>query len=121
MGLITGVLTLLTLVIGGICTVLLVGIRTLRDSRDDLEFRVKQLEAERTRDKDTIAGQETAIGFWRSAATGDAKLDQLASKLDEHHASAVKNWVQVNAALGHVGRALDTTNEHLEHIRNGEA
>lgn len=113
-----GILAVLTIIIGGICILLVVSTKTLRDSRDDLEFRVNQLEGERTRDKDTIASQETAIRFWRSAATGDEKLEEIAAKLDRHHQEATGQWVLMNAGLGHIGETLDSVDEHLEQIAN---
>lgn len=109
----TTVFSVLTVIVGGICIMLYVSTKTLRDSRDDMEHRISQLEAERSRDKETIASQETAIGFWRSAATGDEKLDKISALLNQHHRDAVAQWTKVGAALGHVGTTLDHVDDHL--------
>jgi hypothetical protein len=121
MGLIQSIFAVFTLIAGGVSIMLVVSTKTLRDSRDDLEKRVKQLEDERTRDKAAIAEKDTAIGFWRSAATGDEKLDHLIENvltlsvlLTEHHDEAKQNWILVNAGLQHVGSGLDHLSESVD-------
>lgn len=114
MTLISGIFTVLTIIVGGVCIMLFVSTKTLRDSRDDQEKRILFLEAERARDKAKIGSLETAVGFWRSAATGDAKLDGISGLLDRHHADAVKNWLTMNAVLGHVGQTLDHLSESID-------
>jgi hypothetical protein len=106
----------LMVLFGGVCTMVLVSTKTLRDSRDDQEKRVTQLEAERLRDKAEIGALNTEVKFWRSAATGDAKLDGISKLLDRHHADAVKNWIQVNVMLNHVGTTLDNVVESIDNL-----
>ena len=135
MNLISAIFTVLTVIVGGISIMLFVSTKTLRDSRDDLDKRVKYLEDERTRDQDTIAEQNVAIKFWRSAATGDEKLDSLVAQfgalleqqqshselvagltelLTRHHHEAQSNWVMVNTGLSHVGTAIDHMSDSLD-------
>ena len=106
----------LTVIVGGICVMVLVSTKTLRDSRDDQEKRIVQLEAERLRDKAEIGALNTEVKFWRSAATGDAKLDKISALLDRHHGEAVRQWVQVSAALGHIGQTLDQVVESIDNL-----
>jgi peptidoglycan hydrolase CwlO-like protein len=113
---ITTIFGALTVIVGGICVMILVSTKTLRDSRDDQEKRIKQLEEERVRDKAQIGSLTTEVRFWRSAATGDEKLDKISALLDRHHADAVKNWIQVNAGLGHVGQTLDHVVESIDQL-----
>lgn len=114
MNLVSAIFPLLTVIIGGICALILINTKTLRDSRDDFAVRIKQLEDERTRDKEALAESATAIRFWRSAATGDEKLDAVTSLLTVHHDESQKNWVLVNAGLGHIGTSIDRLIETLE-------
>lgn len=113
---ISSIFSVLLVIVGGACALLLVSTKTLRDSRDDQEKRIKFLEEERTRDKETIASQETAVRFWRSAATGDEKLDVVTALLTEHHEQAQQNWILVNAGLGHVGSSIDHMNESIDRL-----
>ena len=106
----------LTVLAGGLCTMVLVSTKTLRDSRDDQEKRITQLEAERLRDKAEIGALNTEVKFWRSAATGDAKLDGISTLLDRHHPDAVRNWVATNAMLGHVGTTLDQVVDAIDNL-----
>lgn len=110
------IFTILTAIFGGVCVMLFVSTKTLRDSRDDQGRRIEFLEAERVRDKEQISELTTAVGFWRSAATGDQKLDALTTLLTEHHGEARKNWVTVTAGLGHVGTAIDHMNDTLDNL-----
>lgn len=123
MGTISGIFSILVIIFGGVSIMLVVNTKTLRDSRDDQEKRIIQLEDERTRDKSTIASQETAISFWRSAATGDEKLDKLSelvmrvtALLTEHHGEARANWIAVNAGLGHLGTSIDHMNDSIDRL-----
>jgi hypothetical protein len=113
---ITTIFGALTVIVGGICVMILVSTKTLRDSRDDQEKRIKQLEEERVRDKAQIGSLTTEVRFWRSAATGDEKLDAISGLLDRHHTDAVRNWVQVNAGLGHIGQTLDHVVESIDQL-----
>lgn len=122
-GLISTIFGALTVLVGGVCIMVLVSTKTLRDSRDDQEHRIKQLEQERSRDKSQIASQETEIKFWRSAATGDEKLDAiselvvaLSALLNQHHGEARQNWVLVTAGLGHLGTATDHMSESIDRL-----
>jgi hypothetical protein len=113
---ITTIFGALTVIVGGVCVMVLVSTKTLRDSRDDQEKRIKQLEEERVRDKAQIGSLTTEVRFWRSAATGDEKLDGISGLLDRHHTDAVRNWVQVNAGLGHIGQTLDHVVESIDQL-----
>jgi len=112
-GLIGAIFTVLTVLFGGVCIMLIVSTKTLRDSRDDMEHRIDQLEDERTRDKETIASQSTEIDIWRKAVTGEAQLDSISKLLNVHHAEAVKQWAEFGIMLGHLGRTLDSVDGHL--------
>jgi hypothetical protein len=92
--LITGIFTVLTIVVGGACTLLLINTKTLRDSRDDQEKRIKFLEEERVRDKDTIASQAAELLVWKRAPADlavildivrhvGASIDRLVSMLED--------------------------------------
>lgn len=123
MSLISTIFTVAMVLIGGVCIMLFVSTKTLRDSRDDQEHRIKQLEEERIRDKKLIGEQEAAIRFWRGAATGDEKLDKItelviaiSTLLDRHHGDATKEWLLVNAGLGHLGETFDHMSEAIDHL-----
>lgn len=130
MNLISAIFTVLTVIVGGVCIMLFVSTKTLRESRDDFAIRIKQLEDERVRDKSELAEKDTAIKFWRSAATGDEKLDQvvklvvaISTLLTEHMDEARNNWTLVNAGLGHLGTATDHMSDSIDSLvdtLNGE-
>jgi hypothetical protein len=103
------VFPVLTLIIGGACVLLLVSTKTLRDSRDDQEKRIKQLEDERTRDKDTIVAQDAEIKFWQKAVTGETHLVAIIELITQHDTKASEHWEHLNTSVEH----LDTTMTHL--------
>lgn len=99
----------LTIIVGGACVLMLVSTKTLRESRDDQEKRIKQLEEERVRDKETIASQAGELVIWQNAVTGQEQLrvlielvTQLTALLTEHHTEATTNWDQVGKILKHM-------------------
>lgn len=113
---ISAVFSVLVIILGGISVLLLVSSKTLRDSRDDQEKRITQLEKERTEDRETIASQKTELAIWRRAVTGEAQLNAISKLLNQHHGDAVKNWLQVSTVLSHVGRTLDHMDEAIEDL-----
>jgi hypothetical protein len=106
MTIISTIFTVLTVITGGACVLLLVSTKTLRDSRDDQEKRIKFLEEERTRDKDTITAQATELGIWRSAVTGEKQLAAIMGLLTRHHTEAKASWIEVGDTLRHVDEIL---------------
>ena len=116
MGLISAIFSILTIIVGGVCIMLFVSTKTLRDSRDDQEKRIKFLEDERTRDKTMIASQATEIGILRRTVTGEDQLVAISALLGQHHKDAVTHWVQVTAGLGHVGTTLDSVNDSIDNL-----
>lgn len=78
---ISAFLTALAMIASGVCVVMFVSTKTLRDSRDDQEKRITFLEAESLRDKATIASQSTEIGVLRNMVTGADKLAEISLTL----------------------------------------
>jgi hypothetical protein len=114
MTLTSGIFNILTIVAGGVSIMLFVSTKTLRDSRDDLRQRRDDLEEERTRDKATITSQAAELLVWQHAVTGEAQLTAIIELLKRHDRDMRANWVVLNAALNHVGTAIDRLIERLE-------
>jgi len=127
MGLISAIFSILTIVVGGVCIMLFVSTKTLRDSRDDQEKRITFLEAERARDRQTISDQQSLIAAAEAKAlsliadsekldTLGALIQSLSELLAQHHSEARQNWVVVTAGLGHLGTATDHMSESVDRL-----
>lgn len=117
--LISFVFSILTVIVGGVCIMLFVSTKTLRDSRDDMEHRIVQLESERNRDKELLASQKTEIDILRNTVTGESHLVELKTMLRKHHQESTDQGKAILAALSHVGITLDSVDEHLVALQKG--
>ena len=99
------IFSVLTIIIGGVCVLLLVSTKTLRDSRDDQEKRIKFLEDQAVRDKDTISTQAGQIDALGKVVTGEVHLVAIIDLLTEHHTEAVRNWARVSGIIGHIDKS----------------
>lgn len=102
----SAVFGVLTVIVGGVCVLLLVSTKTLRDSRDDQEKRITQLEAERTRDKAELAGKDAQIDALGKVVTGEAYLVAISDQIAQHHSEAVRQWTHVTTTLDHLDQTM---------------
>lgn len=113
MGMVQIALAVLTIIIGGICTLLLVSTKTLRDSRDDQEKRILFLEKKSERDDETIEQQAEELRVWQRAVTGEVQLTAILELLNEHHTEATTSWDAIGTGIEHQSAAIGELAEQI--------
>lgn len=111
------VFPVLTLIASAGCVLLFVSTKTLRDSRDDQEKRIKFLEDKSARDDETIAGQAGQIDALGKVVTGEAHLVAIGDLLSEHHAEAKNAWTTLSGTLTHVDQTMTKLSQSLREAK----
>ena len=103
---ITGVLSITTIIATALVGVLFGSLKTLRDTANDLRSRVSDLEKERTEDRAEIAEAHSENKVLKALVTGKVEWVALTDQLEEHHRQALGVWVKFEGLLGEILAAL---------------
>ena len=98
-GILTGVLTVTTIIASALVGILFGSLKTLRDTAGDLRNRVTDLEKERTEDKAKIAEEEAKTKILQAMVTGKVEWVALTDQLEEHHRQALVWWAKADGHL----------------------
>ena len=107
----------LTILVGAACILLFGVTTTLRATNEDQGNRIKFLEDERKRDKETLDARDQAIKalnteilMWQKTVTGEVHWTAITDLLEHHHSQAVVQWERYAATLTN----LETRITHLD-------
>lgn len=103
---VTGVLSVTTIIATALVGVLFGSLKTLRDTANDLRSRVSDLEKERTEDRAEIAEAQSENKLLKAMVTGKVEWVALTDQLEEHHRQAVAWWAKTEARLTEIAAAL---------------
>lgn len=103
---VTGVLSVATIISTALVGVLFGSLKTLRDTANDLRNRVGDLEKERAEDKATIAEKDAESRILKSMVTGKVEWIALTDQLEEHHRQALSWWKHADGQLEAIPAAL---------------
>lgn len=103
---VTGVLSVTTIIATALVGVLFGSLKTLRDTANDLRSRVADLEKERTEDRAEIAEAHSENKLLKAMVTGKVEWVALTDQLEEHHRQAVSWWGDTREVLQQILTAL---------------
>lgn len=108
------VFSVFTIIVGGICVLLLVSTKTLRDSRDDQEKRITQLEDENKRLADDIKKKDATLEVVGKGLLGEVHwqavtdmTEHILRVVNTHHEQAVEQWAKVATLLEKIKDVLE--------------
>lgn len=106
--------SVMVIIVGGICVLLLVSTKTLRDSRDDQEKRITQLEDENKRLAEDLAKKDATLEVVGKGLLGEVHwqavtdmTEHILKTLNTHHEQAVEQWSKVATLLGEIKTVLE--------------
>lgn len=102
----TAVLTITTIIAGGLAGTQLAVVKNLRESNQDLRNARDDLEKERDKLKVLSGQQASDLAALGRVITGEAHLTALGDQLDQHHAEAKDYWKQDAATSSEMLSAL---------------
>lgn len=103
---VTGVLSVTTIIATALVGVLFGSLKTLRDTAADLRSRVGDLEKERTEDKAAVAEKDAENKLLKSMITGRVEWVALTDQLEEHHRQALTWWKKADEHLSAIPAAI---------------
>jgi chromosome segregation ATPase len=103
---VTGVLSVTTIIATALVGVLFGSLKTLRDTANDLRSRVTDLEKERVEDRAEIAESQSENRLLKAMVTGKVEWVALTDQLEEHHRQAVSWWGETRTILSEIRNAL---------------
>jgi hypothetical protein len=113
----TALLTISTIVIGGVLALVYGSNRVLRDTATDLRSRVSDLEAYRAEAKGTISALVSERDVLRNLVQGAQNWAHLEALLVEHHTEASHYWettAKVMEKMTQTLQVLDVTMKSVE-------
>lgn len=96
---VTGVLSVTTIIATALVGVLFGSLKTLRDTANDLRSRVSDLEKERTEDRADLAEAHSENKLLKAMVTGKVEWVALTDQLEDHHRQAVTWWAETRKVL----------------------
>lgn len=72
---------------------------SVREQNGDYEKRIKFLEDQRDRDKQTIKDQTNDIASLQRIVTGEVQWQAISDLLEHHHKDAVQHWTRAEELL----------------------
>lgn len=103
---ITGVLSVATIIATALVGVLFGSLKTLRDTANDLRARVTDLEKERAEDRAANIELDSENKMLKSMVTGKVEWVALTDQLEEHHRQALGWWKKADGHLAAIPAAL---------------
>lgn len=103
---VTGVLSVTTIIATALVGVLFGSLKTLRDTAADLRSRVGDLEKERGEDRAEIAEAHSENKLLKAMVTGKVEWVALTDQLEDHHRQAVLWWAETRGVLQQILKAL---------------
>lgn len=103
---ITGVLTVSTIIATALVGVLFGSLKTLRDTAGDLRNRVTDLEKERAEDKADLAEKDAENRILKTMVTGRVEWVALTDQLEEHHRQALAWWRKADDHIAAIPTAI---------------